>query len=182
MRFELLSEELIFHGKIFDLVKSRFRLFGGSEMTYDLVKHRGAVVIIPVDAQQNILFVRQFRIGAERALLELPAGLLEQGESPETCAAREIQEEIGVASRDLVRLGEFFMVPGYSTEKMHLFLATGLFESRITGDADEFIERVSIPVEKAYHMAHTGEILDGKTLAGLFLALPWLNPDHRLQE
>lgn len=177
MAFELLAEEDIYRGRIFQLVKSRFRLENGAEMTFDLIKHHGAVVVIPVDAQGNILFVRQFRIGAEQVLLELPAGLLEEGELPEACAAREIQEETGMASRKLVRLGEFFMVPGYSTEKMQVFLARDLYESRIAGDADEFIEREAIPVEKAYRMVRAGEIIDGKTLAALFLASPWLVPE-----
>lgn len=181
MDYELLEEKTIYQGKIFNLVETRFRLANGAELTYDLVKHHGAVVVIPVNRQGNILFVRQFRIGAEKALLELPAGLLEEGERPEDCAAREIQEETGMAPGKLTRLGEFFMVPGYSTEKMQVFLANDLYESRLAGDADEFIERVAIPVETAYQMARDGQILDGKTLAALFLAVPRFSPDHRVK-
>jgi ADP-ribose pyrophosphatase len=121
MGFQILHEELVYKGKIFSLVKTRFRLSGGNELTFDLVKHQGAVVILPVDANDNILFVRQFRIGAEEDVLELPAGLLEPGEQPEESAGREIQEETGMASAELKKLGEFYMVPGYSTEKMQVF-------------------------------------------------------------
>jgi ADP-ribose pyrophosphatase len=130
MGFRLLNEELIYRGRVFDLVRAHFRLPNGKEPTFDLVKHHGAVVIVPVDQEGNIWFVRQFRIGAEKDLLELPAGVLESGESPEASAAREIQEEIGMASGQLEKLGEFYMVPGYSTEKLHAYLATGLYESK----------------------------------------------------
>src|SRR5512140_763543 len=97
MRIELLGEEKIYQGRVFDLVRAHFRLPNGKEPTFDLVKHHGAVVILPVDPQGNIWFVRQFRIGAEQDLLELPAGLLEENEAPEASAARELQEEIGMA-------------------------------------------------------------------------------------
>jgi ADP-ribose pyrophosphatase len=176
MNFEPLHEDTIYQGRVFSLVKTRFRLENGAELTYDLVKHHGAVVVVPVDPQGNILFVRQFRIGAEQALLELPAGLVEEDELPEVSAAREIQEETGMAASVLENIGQFFMVPGYSTEKMQVFLATGLFESSLPTDEDEFIERVSIPAVEVYRMAHDGQFLDGKTLAALFLAYPRLFP------
>ncbi len=176
MSFEPISDKIIYRGKVFDLVKTKFRLPNGVVLNFDLVKHSGAVVVIPVDERRNILFVRQFRIGAEQALLELPAGLLEQGEDPQACASRETREETGMAPRNLEKLGEFFMVPGYSTEKMQVFLASGLYESSLPTDEDEFIEQIAIPVEEAYAMAHTGKLLDGKTLAALLLAQPRLLP------
>jgi ADP-ribose pyrophosphatase len=140
------------------------------------VKHPGAVVVIPIDEDRKILFVRQFRIGAEQELLELPAGLLEVGEDPQDCAARETREETGMAPGRLEKLGEFYMVPGYSTEKMQVYLASGLYESRLPADEDEFIERITIPVEEVYAMAREGKISDGKTLASLFLAQPKILP------
>ena len=150
---EILSEEPIYHGRVFDLVSTRVRLPDGKDHTYDLIKHNGAVVIVPIDQQGNILFVRQFRVGAERTLLELPAGLLEKGETPENSAAREVREETGMAASQLEEIGQLYMVPGYSTEKMHAFLATGLYESGLPADADEFLELVRIPVERTYEMA-----------------------------
>ncbi len=170
MNHELLNEDPIFHGRIFDLVHARVRLPNGKEHGYDLIKHHGAVVILPIDQQGNIRFVRQFRVGARKALLELPAGLMEEGETPESSAAREVREEIGMAAAQLAEIGQFYMVPGYSTEKLHAFLATGLSESSLPGDADEFFEQVPIPVEQVYEMAARGEIEDGKTLAVLLLA------------
>jgi ADP-ribose pyrophosphatase len=181
MGFELLAEEILYRGKVFNLARTRFRLENGKELTYDLVKHHGAVVVIPVDAQGNIIFVRQFRIGAEQSLLELPAGLLEEDEQAEECAMREIQEETGMAPGKLEKLGEFYMVPGYSTEKMQVFLATQLYESRLPMDEDEFIERDFIPVKEAYRMARAGQLLDGKTLAALFMASSKIIPEVSFQ-
>lgn len=174
MSFKLLGEENVYRGRVFDLVKVHFRLSNGKEPTFDLVKHHGAVVILPVDVDGNIWFVRQFRIGAEQELLELPAGLLEEGETPEASAAREIQEEIGMASGELISLGEFYMVPGYSTEKLHAFLATGLYPSSLPTDEDELLERVSLSIQETYALVRSGKILDGKTLAVLLLAQPQL--------
>jgi ADP-ribose pyrophosphatase len=165
-----LGEELVYHGRVFDLVRAKLRLPNGKEHTYDLVKHAGAVVILPLDDAGNIHFVRQYRVGAQATLLELPAGLLEEGETPEVCAHREVQEETGMAAQTLQKLGAFYMVPGYSTEKLHVYLATGLSASRLPGDEDEFIEDVSLPVAEVLAMAKSGQIQDGKTLAVLLLA------------
>lgn len=174
MSYTPLNEELVYHGRVFDLVRVHFRLPNGKEPTFDLVKHHGAVVIVPVDAQGNIWFVRQFRIGAEQDLLELPAGLLEKDETPEASAAREIQEEIGQAPGKLQELGTFYMVPGYSTEKMTAFLATGLYPSALPTDEFEILEKVSIPVAEVYEMIRRGEMQDGKTLASLLMAQPFI--------
>jgi ADP-ribose pyrophosphatase len=101
--------------------------------------------------------------------LELPAGTLEKGEDPLECAAREIQEETGYAARNFISLGAVWLAPGYSTEYLHFFLATGLYPSRKEGDEDEFISVDIIPYKKACEMARSGFIKDGKSLAGLFL-------------
>lgn len=174
MDFQKINEELIYQGRVFDLVHVRFRLPTGKEHTYDLVKHHGAVVIIPFDREGRIWFVRQFRIGAELTLLELPAGLLEEEELPEASAGRELQEEIGMAAGKLVPIGAFYMVPGYSTEKLHAFLATDLSLSELPTDEDEFLERVALPVQEVFDLIRAGKIEDGKTLAVLLLAQPHL--------
>jgi len=175
MSFQLMGEEMIYHGRVFDLVRAHFRLANGKEPKFDLVKHHGAVVIVPVDPQGNIWFVRQFRIGAEQVLLELPAGILEENENPEESAARETREEIGMAPGQLRKLGEFYMVPGYSTEKLHAYLATDLYASTLPADEDELLEIVALPVQEAYDMARSGKIQDGKTLACLLLAEPLIS-------
>lgn len=147
---------------------------GGSHL-YDIVDHPGAVTIIPVDDEGNFLFVRQFRPATGKMLLELPAGTLEENEPPLECARREIREETGLAATELHKVGETYLAPGYSTEFMHYYLATGLYPSPLPGDEDEYIHVESIPVEEALRMAREGGLIDAKSLVGLFLALPFLN-------
>jgi ADP-ribose pyrophosphatase len=175
MAFQKLDEEeLIYHGRVFDLVRAKVRVPDGREHAYDLVRHSGAVVILPVDAEGRVWFVRQYRVGAEQVMLELPAGLLEEGEQPESTAAREIQEEIGMAAGKMTAIGEFYMVPGYSTEKMHGFLAEDLRESALEPDEDEDLEPVAFPIREVYQMARSGMLTDGKSLAVLLMAQPIL--------
>lgn len=169
MEHQIIQATTIYDGRAFDVQKIQVRLPDGREGTYDLVQHPGAVTIVPVKDGQ-IYFVRQYRIGARQALLELPAGTLEPGEEPLPAAARETREEIGMAAAELRLLGDFFMAPGYSSEHLWVYLATGLTPDPLAADEDEFIDVVSIPVSQAYEMARSGQLMDGKSLAGLMLA------------
>lgn len=170
MAYELLNRILIYAGRIFDVATHEYRLPDGRSYRYDVVEHRGAVTVIPVDREGNLIFVRQYRVGCESDLLELPAGVLEEDEDPLSGAAREIREETGMAAGKLERLGDFYMVPGYSTEHMHIYLATGLYAAPLPQDQDEFLELVRYPFRRAMEMARSGQIKDGKTLAALLLA------------
>lgn len=174
MSFETLQQQTVYHGRAFNVRSDEVRLPNQRSMHVDIVEHVGAVTILPVDNDGCILFVRQYRHAAGRELLELPAGTLNPGEPPETCAAREIREETGFAAGRLQKLGEFFLAPGYSTEYMVVYLATELKPAPLPGDQDEFITLQPVPVEQAYRMALAGEVMDGKSLAGLFLAKPYL--------
>jgi ADP-ribose pyrophosphatase len=127
-----------------------------------------------VDADGNLLFVRQYRHAAGLDLLELPAGTLEVGEAPEACARREVREETGMAAGALEHLGQFYLAPGYSTENMHVYLATDLRPDPLQPDADEFLSVEKLSLEKALEMAHSGLLPDAKTLAALLLARPRL--------
>jgi ADP-ribose pyrophosphatase len=120
--------------------------------------------------------VTQHRIGAGQELLELPAGVLDKNEKPIVAANRELQEEIGKAAGELQELGGFYLAPGYTNEYMLVYLAKDLFESHLDPDDDEFLQIVTMPVEEAYQKAYSGEISDGKTLASLLLAKPFLVP------
>jgi ADP-ribose pyrophosphatase len=174
MKFEILKRETVYKGRAFEVQNLEVRMPNDRLTHYDLVKHSGAVTLIPLDGQGNILFVRQFRIAVNSEMLELPAGTLEPGEEPEVCAAREIREETGMAARGLRKLGDYFLAPGYSSEHMHVYLATGLYDAPLKADDDEFLQVQKIPVAKAFEMAAAGEIKDAKTLACLLMAQPYL--------
>jgi ADP-ribose pyrophosphatase len=116
-----------------------------------------------------LLFVRQYRHAAEQDLLELPAGTRDREEPFEECAAREIREETGMEAGRLQKIGEFYLVPGYSTELMAVFLATELKENPLQADEDEFLQVEKIPLKDAFEMAERGKILDAKSLAALLL-------------
>ncbi|HSL45426.1 MAG TPA: NUDIX hydrolase [Anaerolineales bacterium] len=170
MPFELIRSETLLEGRTFNVRRDTLKTPDGGETKLEIVDHSGSVVIIPVDDENNLLFVRQYRHAAKADLLELPAGTRESEEPYEECAAREIREEIGMEAGRLQKLGEFFLVPGYSTEFMAVFLATGLKENPLNPDEDEFLQVERIPLKKVFKMAEQGEIKDAKSLAGLTLA------------
>ena len=174
--FELLHSDTIFKGHAFSVELVLTKLPDGNQKVYELVRHREAVTIVPIDPAGQIYFVSQYRIGAGQSLLELPAGVLEPGEDPAGGAGREVREEIGLAAGKLLKLGEFFMAPGYSSELLHIFMATDLYPAPLEADADEFLQVEKMPVQRAYEMAGAGLIKDGKTLAALLLARPHLLP------
>jgi ADP-ribose pyrophosphatase len=138
-QFHLLGSETVYRGRAFSVRRDQVSLPDGHSVTLDVVDHTGAVIIVPIDRDGRIWFVRQYRHAAGVVLLELPAGTLEAGEPPDDCAAREIREEIGLAAGQLEKIGSFFLAPGYSTEFMHVFLARDLSPSPLEGDADEFL-------------------------------------------
>jgi ADP-ribose pyrophosphatase len=168
--FELLSSDTIYNGRVFTLRRDEVRLPDGKTARLDILQHPGATTMVPVDGEGRIWFVRQYRHAAGQVLLELPAGTLNAGEAPEVCAAREVREEIGMAAGCLEYLGGFFNAPGYSTEYLHIFLATDLRPDPSPHDEDEFLEIVKIPVADAMAMAADGRIVDAKSIAALMMA------------
>jgi ADP-ribose pyrophosphatase len=173
--FELIKSEIVYPGRAFTIRRDHLRTPDGHETKFDIVEHHGSVVILPVDADGSLLFVRQYRHAAGLDLLELPAGTLDEGEAPEACAGREVREETGMAAGRLEHLGGFYLAPGYSTEYMHVYLATDLRHDPL--EADEFLSVERIPVAEALAMAMRGDIPDAKSLAAFTLALPRLKPE-----
>jgi ADP-ribose pyrophosphatase len=161
------STRKIYKGRVIKLDVHEVRLPDGNLSKREIVQHPGAVAIVALDSDQNVLLVRQFRLAANKILYEVPAGTLEPGEAPDICAERELQEEAGHKPGKLEALGGFFVAPGYTTEYIHLFLATELAEAVLDGDDDEFIEAERIPLAEALVMIERGEIVDGKTINGL---------------
>lgn len=169
MKFERLQSEPIYQGRAFNVRRDQVRTPAGQEVWLDIVEHVGAVTIVPLDADNRIYFVRQYRHASGQTLLELPAGTLNPGEAPEVCAAREVREEIGLAAGRLEKLGGFFLAPGYSTEYMHVFLARDLRPDPLPGDEDEFLSVESIPAAEMGRQLAAGAIQDAKSLAALML-------------
>ena len=174
MPFELLRTETLLKGRAFAIRRDWMKTPDGRETKFDIIEHGGSVVIVPIDADGNLLFVRQYRHAAGQDLLELPAGTLEENEDPTVCAAREIREETGFAAGKLEKIGEFYLAPGYSTEFMIVYLARDLTHNPLEADADEFLSVEKIPVKQALEMAERGEIPDAKSLAALLLARKYL--------
>jgi ADP-ribose pyrophosphatase len=157
----------IFSGKVVKLAVHEIRLPDGSTAVRELIEHQGAVAVVALDHQQNVLLVSQFRIGANRDLYELPAGLLEKDEQPEAAATRELREEIGYEPAGLESLGGFYAAAGYTTEYIHLYFTHDLIYAPLAHDQDEFIEVIRIPFTEALRMVEQGEIVDSKTIIGL---------------
>ncbi len=166
---EVLAAEEIYHGLIFDV--SLYTVREG-ERTYkrEVVHHAGGASTVAVYEDQTIALVRQYRHPTLRYVLELPAGRLDAPERPEDCAARELEEEIGVRAARWEKLAEFFTTPGFCEEKLWVYLATELTETTQSLEDDEMVEVVRVPFGRALEMIATGEIEDAKTIIGLTLA------------
>jgi ADP-ribose pyrophosphatase len=169
MKPETLSTETIYNGKVFDIRIDEIR-DGNVQYKREIIVHKGSCVIIPVFEDGTIALVRQYRHAAGKYLLEICAGTLNAGEDPEIGARRELEEEIGVTAERVEKLTEFYVSPGFLTEKMHVYLATGLTEVGQKLEEDEIlsIERHSFPDLLA--MIQSGEIEDAKTMVGILLA------------
>ena len=160
-----------FQGRIVTLRVDRVRLPNGRFTTREVAEHSNSVCVVPVDELGNVLMVRQFRKPLGEQLLEVPAGGIEAGESPEETVIRELQEEVGFIAKDIQRLSGFWLAPGWCTEDMHAFLARDLEPSRLPADDDESITVVPVPLNQMATMIESGEIQDAKSIASLLLAL-----------
>ena len=146
----------------------------GIEATREVVEHRGASVIIPLLEDKRVLLVRQYRYAIGKELLEIPAGTCDEGESPEDCAKRELQEETGFTCDDLEKVLECYVAPGYSTEKIHFFLAKRLRRTQQDPDEDERISVEPVSIPDALAKIRNGEICDGKSICALFRTLDFI--------
>lgn len=155
----------IFNGKIIKLQVDEVKLPNGKMAKREIVKHPGAVGIIPITSDGKILMVEQFRKPLERSLLEIPAGKLEQGEEPDITAARELEEETGFRANQLDYLTSFYTAPGFSDEVIHLYIATDLekVENPLPGDEDEFVDLLEVDLESAATFVDEKRIYDAKT-------------------
>ncbi|HOS95148.1 MAG TPA: NUDIX hydrolase [Armatimonadota bacterium] len=176
LREVTLSSETIFSGRVVSLRVDTVRLPGGRTSTREVVAHPGAVAIVPLTDDGQIVLIRQYRQAAGQVLLEIPAGTLDKGEAPEACARRELAEETGLLAGRLVRLIGSYLAPGYSSELLHVFLGVDLgpADGPDVMDADENIETLTVPVAEAVEWVLDGRVCDAKTICGILLADRWL--------
>lgn len=170
MTRELIDSQNIYNGAVFEIARDRLREPSGQEIVRDVVKHPGGAGGVPVFADGRIALVKQYRHPVGRDLLEIPAGKIDGREAPEVCAAREIEEELGVRVGRIEKLAEFYSTPGFCEEKLFVYLATELEPSQQKLDHDEMVEIVYLSLEQAWRMVESGEIVDAKTIIALFLA------------
>lgn len=162
-----IKSEAIFKGRIVDLRVDTVLLPDGKESTREIVKHAEAVAVIAVDEEKNIYLVKQYRKPVEKVLLEIPAGIMDKDEEPLEAAKRELEEEAGLRAEDWKKITSFYTAPGFTDEKIHLFLATKLVKGLINLDEDEFVEVEVLPLDRAYHMVLEGSISDAKSIIGI---------------
>ena len=167
---EVLEKRRVFKGRVVDLSVERVRLPNGHICELEMIRHPGAAAVVPVDSSGNVFLIRQYRHATGGFLLEVPAGKLDAGESPETCAAREVQEETGCRAGRLEPLGWIWTTPGFTDEKIWLFLAGELTPAAQQLQDDEVLSVERLPLHEAVAMALGGEITDAKSIAALLRA------------
>lgn len=167
---KILSSEMIYQGRVVNLRVDTITVDGEQTFRRELILHGGAVALVPLDEDQNVILVRQYRSGSGKEMLEIPAGGLEPGEPRDECARRELQEEVGLYPDEMIEMGSFYVASSYTTELITIYLAHRLRPSIQLGDIDEQITVVVMPFREALHMALTNQIEDSKTIIGLVWA------------
>lgn len=170
-RDEVVSSQYVFQGRAVSVRVDKIVKPSGRQTTREVVERLNAVVMVPVDAQGRVLLVRQYRHAVGKSLLEAPAGMLNEGESAEDCARRELQEEIGFLPQSLTPLEGFYSAPGFCSEYLYLFKATDLVPSRLYAEDTDEIEVVPVPLSQIPELIASGQIEDAKSVAGLLRVL-----------
>ncbi len=165
----------VYTGKIISLDLDTVRFPDGSVGKLEMIRHPGASAVVPFlsdprGEDPQVLMIRQYRYASDGYLYEIPAGRLNHGEDPRDCAARELKEETGCTAEHLEYLLTMYTTPGFTDEKIHLFMATGLVTGETKHEADEFLELHPMPLSQALEMIEAGEVQDAKTALGLLFA------------
>jgi len=168
-----LSSQVIFEGRAVKLRVDTVQTADGRQTTREIVEHADCVAIVAVDADDNVLLVKQFRKAPEKELLEIPAGGIDDSEDAEAAVIREMQEETGFRPQKVERLGGFYSSPGFCSEYLHLYLATDLTPGQLYAEDTGGIEVVRVPVARISELVTSGKIEDAKTIAGLLAYLEY---------
>jgi len=170
---KLLLRKYVFNGRLLKLRVDTVLTADGHRGTREIVEHGNCIGVVAVDGDNNVLLVNQYRLPPDKILLEIPAGGIDKGEDTETAVIREMQEETGFKPGKVVRLGGFYLSPGFSTEYMYLYLATDLTPSPLHAEDTAGIELVRVPVAQIPECIFSGKIQDSKSVAGLLYWLEW---------
>lgn len=168
------QQRLVYQGRLLRLLVKKERLPNGVTVELETVEHPGAALVVPFLSRDRVIFIRQLRPVIKRYLFELPAGTFEKGEAPRACARREIIEETGYAARGLKRLGVIFPVPGYSTERIFIYRATGLCRKKKVVQPDEIMRTRIFTRAQVHRLFREGRIVDAKTICALGMC-GWLD-------
>lgn len=174
MATKINSRKIIHNGKVFELVRENVTLENGTTTDVEFIEHPGAAAIVPLLGENRVVMLKQYRHALKQVIWEIPAGTLDPKEKVLSCAKRELAEETGYSAEQWHRLGEITPVPGYSNERIHIYLARELQPAAQNLDADEVIQVQEVEFQKALEMIAGGEIQDAKSITGLLMALTWL--------
>lgn len=171
MNYRIVKSETIYSGKVFNTKVDQIEYNSGNKAIREVAEHPGGAVVVPVTDDGKIVIVTQHRYPVNKVLLELPAGKLSVGEDPFICAVRELEEETGYKSDNVKALGSIYTTPGYSTEKLWIYLAQDLMPGNHNREEGEFgMEVFELSLKEVEDKIYNGEIVDGKTICGIFLA------------
>jgi ADP-ribose pyrophosphatase len=170
MNFKIKNSEIKFHGKVFDLRVDNIIYNSGNEGIREVAVHPGGAVVVAVNGNGKIIFVKQYRYPLDKALIELPAGKLEKNEDPIHCAIRELEEETGYSSGKIEKLGSIFTTPGFCTEELHIYLAKDLKPGNHNREEGEFgMQIFELSLDEIEGKIKTAEIKDSKTICGIYM-------------
>ena len=167
---ETRKNEILFRGLVVEIEHMEVMIGQKGWHPYQIIRHPGGVAVVPLHEDGTITLIRQLRPAVEEYMLELPAGRLSPGETPEFCGRRELLEETGLSAERFLSLGSIHPTPGICDERIHLFLATGLTQGDSDQEAYEEIETIRIPFADALALAESSAITDSKTVVALFRA------------
>jgi ADP-ribose pyrophosphatase len=175
---EKVSSREVFKGKVVELYFDEVRLPNNKIVTREKVLHPGAVAVVPVNKNNEILLVKQYRYPIDKVLIEIPAGKLDSNEPPVECAERELEEEVGAVDGKFTHLTTIYTSPGFCNEKMDIYLVQDFMEKRGKPDDDEFLNIVKIHFDECIRMISSGEISDAKSIIGILMARDYLKNDR----
>ncbi|MCW8809642.1 MAG: NUDIX hydrolase [Ignavibacteriaceae bacterium] len=171
MNYRILKSEVVFSGKVFNTKVDQIEYTSGNLSVREVAEHPGGAVVVPVTDDGKIIMVTQHRFPVDKVLLELPAGKLGKSENPLHCAVRELEEETGYKSDNVIEIGSIYTTPGYSTEKLWIYLAKNLKPGNHNREEGEFgMEVFKFTLKEIEDKIYNGEIVDGKTICGIYLA------------